>query len=139
MPSTFGPSFVSELEAAGLMGLPFVWYPNGTVGYGAELSAEHRATLNAVVAAHNPEAPAPSVVPEAVTKYQCCVILARYSLLAETNRFFAAMAEVDPRRLAWEMAPTVQRRSPSTLDAIAHLGLSDDQADAMFVEGAEVE
>lgn len=80
----------------------------------------------------------PPVVPAAVTKYQCCVILARHGFLAQTNEFFADMAADDPRRLAWEMASTVQRRSDSTLAAIEHLEISLAQADAMFIEAGQV-
>ena len=94
------------------------------------------------VGAGNTATPIPHqdpVVPQSVTKYQCCVVLARHGLLAQTNAFFAAMASDDTRRLAWEMASTVQRLSASTLEAITHLGLSEAQADAMFIEGAQVE
>lgn len=139
MPTTFGPSFESELAAAGLLGLPFVWYADGTVSYGDDLTAEQRAALDTVVAAHDPTAPAPVVVPEIVTKYQACIVLARHDLLSQVNDFFGGLAADDPRRLAWEMAATVQRHSESTTAAIAHLGLTEEQADAMFVEGAAVE
>ncbi|MEN4918271.1 hypothetical protein ABE485_06330 [Achromobacter spanius] len=145
-----GPSFPSELAAAGLFGLPFSWSENGinfgditnldgSVTINTALSPEDRIAIEAVLAAHDPTAPAPVPVPEAVTKYQCCVVLARHSLLSVTNEFFAAMAADDPRRLAWEMASTVHRNSESTLDAIAHLGLSEALADAMFIEAAKVE
>lgn len=139
MPITFGPSFESELASAGLLGLPFVWYPGGIVSYGDELTAEQRAAVDAVVAAHDPTAPAPSVVPETVTKYQACVVLARHDLLSQVNAFFDALAVDDPRRLAWEMAAAVHRHSDSTLSAIEYLGLSEAQADGMFVEAAQVE
>lgn len=147
---TLGPSFPSELGAAGLLGLPIAWTSEG-VNFGdvvsldgsillnPVLSSEDRSAIEAVVAAHDPTAPAPFAVPEAVTKYQCCVVLARYGLLGHTSTFFSVMAADDPRRLAWEMAATVQRHSESTLDAITHLGLSEDQADAMFIEAAGVE
>lgn len=85
------------------------------------------------------EPPAVSVVPVSVTKYQACVVLARHSLLGQVNAFFDALATDDPRHLAWEMAATVQRHSESTLSAIAHLGLSEAQADGMFIEAAQVE
>lgn len=144
-----GPSFPSELAAAGLWGLPIAWTPDGvnfgdvvnldgTVTLNPALSSESRAAVEAVVAAHVPTAPAPVAVPESVTKYQCCVILAKHGLLAQTSAFFAGLAQDDPRRLAWEMAPTAQRRSASTLDAIAHLGLSQAEVDAMFIEAAQV-
>ena len=97
------------------------------------------AAVQAVVDAHDPTAPAPTVVPASVTKYQCCVVLARHSLLAPTNLFFAEMAADDPRRLAWEMASVVQRNSESTLGAIAHLALTEAQSDAMFIEAEQVE
>lgn len=55
MTTSIGPSFASELEAAGLLGLPFAWSPEG-VTYDDRLSAEQRAAIEAVVAAHNPSA-----------------------------------------------------------------------------------
>ncbi|MGN3704456.1 hypothetical protein [Achromobacter xylosoxidans] len=144
-----GPSFLSEIEAAGLAGKPFTWSQegvdfgdamnlDGTLSPNTALSQADRAAIEAIVAAHNPNDPAPLAVPESVTKYQCCVILARHGLLARTNSFFAGLALDDPRRLAWEMAPTAQRRSASTLDAIAHLGLSEAEVDAMFIEASQV-
>lgn len=145
-----GPSFPSELAAAGLWGLPIAWTPDGvnfgdvvnldgSVTLNPALPAGDRAAVEAVLAAHDPSVPAPASVPETVTKYQCCVILARHQLLAQTSAFFSNMAADDPRRLAWEMAATVHRHSASTLDAIQHLGLSASQADAMFIEAVQVE
>ncbi|MBV2160252.1 hypothetical protein [Achromobacter denitrificans] len=145
-----GPSFVAELNSAQLLGLPFSWSENGinfgdithldgTVTVNEALSPEQRAAIEAVVAAHDPTAPAPVVVPEAVTKYQACVVLARHALLSQVNAFFDALAVDDPRRLAWEIAAAVHRRSDSTLSAIAHLGLSEAQADGMFIEADQVE
>lgn len=145
-----GPSFPSELAAAGLRGLPISWNPDGvnfgdvvgldgSVTVNPALSPEERAAVEAVISAHDPDLPAPAAVPETVTKYQCCVILARHELLAQTNAFFSNMAAEDPRRLAWEMAATVHRHSASTLDAIHHLGLSNSQADTMFIEAAQVD
>lgn len=48
-----GPGFAAEIEAAGLMGLPFAWSAQG-VTYGADLTAPQRAAIEAVVAAHDP-------------------------------------------------------------------------------------
>ncbi|MBB1593605.1 hypothetical protein [Achromobacter sp. UMC46] len=134
-----GPSFSLELAAAGLNGKPFSWTPDGQFLFGADMNEQQRAAVLAVLNSHDPTAPAPVTVPESVTKYQCCVVLARHGLLGQTNAFFAAMASDDPRRLAWEMAATVQRDSESTLDAITHLGLSEAQANAMFIEAGQVE
>ncbi len=132
-----GPAFLFELQAANLLeGVS--WSDDGDIFYNDVVTDAQRAAVVALLEAHDPNAPAPVAVPDSVTKYQCCVILARYGLLTQTNAFFSAMAEDDPRRLAWEMAATVQRNSASTLDAIAHLELSEAQADSMFVEAGQV-
>ncbi|WP_223308502.1 MULTISPECIES: hypothetical protein [Achromobacter] len=76
-----GPSFPSELTAAGLWGVPIAWTPNGvsfgdvvnldgSVTLNSALSPEDRAAVEAVVAAHDPTAPAPAAVPGAVSRYQ---------------------------------------------------------------------
>lgn len=136
---TIGPSFAAELGAAGLLGLTFSWTESGAIFFGDDITGDQQAAVLAVVDAHDSETQVPPAVPGSVTKYQCCVVLARHGLLIQTNAFFTAMAADDPRRLAWEMAATVQRHSDSTMDAIVHLGLSEAQADAMFIEGAQVE
>jgi hypothetical protein len=59
-----GPSFASELEAAGLFGLPFSWGPDGVFGR-ENLTAAQRKKLDAVIAAHDPKRPAPQ--PRVVT------------------------------------------------------------------------
>lgn len=53
-----GPNFAAEIQAAGLMGLPFAWSSEG-VTYGDDLTTEQCAAIEAVVAAHDPSAAAP--------------------------------------------------------------------------------
>lgn len=76
-----GPSFSSELTAAGLLGLPISWNPDGvnfgdvvnldgTMTLNPALSPGSRAAVEAVVAAHDPTAPAPTAMPGAVSRYQ---------------------------------------------------------------------
>lgn len=48
-----GPNFAAEIQAAGLMGLPFAWSAEG-VTYGDDLTPPQRAAIEAVVAAHDP-------------------------------------------------------------------------------------
>ncbi|PPA76486.1 hypothetical protein C4E15_06745 [Achromobacter spanius] len=136
--SRIGPSFLSEIRAAGL-GQGVAWSESGDVFFNEDITEVQRAAVFALLDTHDPTAPAPPAVPESVTKYQCCVVLARHGLLAPTDAYFDALPADDPRRLAWLMAATVQRNSESTLDAIAHLGLFDAQADAMFIEATQVE
>lgn len=56
-----GPSFPSELQAAGLMGLPFSWVPDGTIQYGPTITQTQRTAIEAVKAAHNPTTPVTNV------------------------------------------------------------------------------
>ncbi|CAB3847552.1 hypothetical protein LMG2828_01769 [Achromobacter piechaudii] len=123
-----------EIEGIGT-DIPFTASPLDPEAHGRELHARAVAGEFGPIAPY--VAPRPSI-PQAVTKYQCCVVLARHGLLVQTNAYFAAMAADDVRRLAWEMASTVQRYSESTLDAIGHLKLSEAQADALFIEADQV-
>lgn len=50
-----GRNFSAELEAAGLMGLPFSWSETGELFGREALTAAQNATLDAVIAAHVPE------------------------------------------------------------------------------------
>lgn len=50
-----GPAFAAEIEAAGLSGLPFGWTPDGQITYGAAMTPEQIAAVEAVYAAHDPD------------------------------------------------------------------------------------
>lgn len=139
MMKAIGPSFFSEIQLAGLSGLPFSWSSDGTILYAEDMTEAQRAAVQAVYDAHDPNAPAPQPVPQAVTKYQAVVVLARHELLESANEFFGAMDAADDRRLAWEMSPTVRRDSNSTLAAAAHLGLTVAEVDALFIEAGQVD
>jgi hypothetical protein len=69
-----GPNFANELQAAGLLGLPFAWEPGGTITFGSAITSAQVTAVEAVYAAHNPatpdliaEATAALSVPVAVT------------------------------------------------------------------------
>lgn len=49
-----GPTFSKEIFAAGLGGLQFSWTAAGEITGRENLTAEQNATLDAVIAAHNP-------------------------------------------------------------------------------------
>ena len=57
-----GSSFATEVEAAGLMGLPFGWSSDGTISGRDNLTLQQQAALDAVIAAHDPSAPTKSMV-----------------------------------------------------------------------------
>lgn len=49
-----GPTFVAELRAAGLLGLPFAYDIDGTLTFDPAMTPEGIAAVEAVLAAHNP-------------------------------------------------------------------------------------
>ena len=54
----FGTCFGDEVIAAGIGGLPFAWEPDTGVFWGREnLTTEQNATLDEVIAAHDPYCP----------------------------------------------------------------------------------
>jgi len=145
----FGPSFPSELSAAGLFGLPFSWSENGidfgdvknldgTVTINADLSQEQRSAIEAVVAAHAPEAPAPAPVPAVVSRFQGREAM-HQTPYGDTSLFEAAEAALINAgapamyRRAWDDLQEFHRDS-EMLQAVAEaLGLDSDDLDALFV------
>lgn len=138
MPTTFGPSFVSELTAAGLLGLPFVWYPDGTVSYGDDLTGEQKAALDAVVAAHDPETPAPSSVPLVVSRFQGREAMWQ-TPHGETTLFEAAEAIINHQdtpgmyKRAWADLQEFRRDSEMLQAIAAVLGLTAANLDSLFI------
>ena len=60
MAITFGKTFASELEAAGVSGLPFTW-GESDIEYSDRITRAQRTDIEAVIAAHDPNAiPAPT-------------------------------------------------------------------------------
>jgi hypothetical protein len=139
MEKTLGPSWPSEYVASGLLGAPLIVHTDGTVIYGETATPEQRATVEALIAAHDPTKPAPPVVPEEVTRYQREVVMRRYGIFAAADAIFMLLPEDDERRIAWLTAPTTKRHSAATLYALQQMNIPDAQADQMFIEGALVE
>ncbi len=54
MAKTIGPSFSLELQAAGLLGLPFSWGSDGTFAFGESVTPQQISGVMAVYAAHDP-------------------------------------------------------------------------------------
>lgn len=130
MPSTFGPSFERELEAAGLLGLPFVWYEDGTVTYGDGLSDEQKAALDAVVAAHDPSAP---IVPSQVMASQGGIALIHFGLMDAVQAVVDAPDTPATHKWAWARATTWERNSPSFNYFADRAGITEQQKDELFV------
>lgn len=142
MPKTFGPSFESELVAAGLLGLPFIWYDDGTIGYGPDIRDEDRTAVEAVAAAHDPTVPAPAATPETVSRYQGreAMRLTRFPAEGRPDRtLFEAFEELlnDPTtpayyRRAWDELQIFERGSAMLNAAADVLGLTQAKRDDLF-------
>jgi hypothetical protein len=64
MAKNLGPTFGDEVFAAGLGGLPFTWgATDDTISGRESLTTEQNATLDGVVAAHDPTDKRPNVIP----------------------------------------------------------------------------
>lgn len=68
MTKAIGPSFLSELETAGLTGLPFAWNSAGTITFSAGMTDAQIAAVEAVYTAHDPAKPAPP--PTTITSWE---------------------------------------------------------------------
>lgn len=56
MTTRIGPMFAKELEAVGLLQLPFSWSGDGEIFFTPAITAEQRAAIEAVYQAHDPTA-----------------------------------------------------------------------------------
>lgn len=61
-----GPTFGDELIAAGLAGLPIAWGTDGAFTGRERLTDAQRATLDAVIAAHDPEKRPRALLPKSL-------------------------------------------------------------------------
>lgn len=69
----------TELLVAGVAGLPFSWSEAGSLNFSDAITPEQRATIEAVFAAHNPNAPALS---EFITAME-----AHYDAVAQAKKY----------------------------------------------------
>lgn len=135
-----GPSFAAEMEAAGLMGLPFAWDADG-ITYDDSLSPADRARVEAVLAAHDSDKPAPEIAPDSPTNSDWRVGLILWGRFAEVE------AKVIQARDAgtvegliawqrWEYANNVYRAELMTLkDAF---GFTADDVEESLRRAAQV-
>ncbi|MGE0024329.1 MAG: hypothetical protein AB7S70_11940 [Hyphomicrobium sp.] len=127
-----GPTFADAVVASELLrGAPFTWGSDGDIGGRETLTTEQNAALDALIAAHDPDAP---VVPQAVTPYQARRALDAAGLRDAAEAAIAA-ADYDVRD-AWEYALTIERNSPFIAALAPALGLSSEQIDALFIAAA---
>lgn len=92
--TTIGKSFASEIEAAGLLGLPFAWSEDG-ITYGEDIAAADRKRIEAVLARHDPSRPPPEAVPDIISDRQFAQALALAGTITEAEALaWAARGEL---------------------------------------------
>ena len=144
-----GPTFGDELTAAGLGGLPLVWFADGTISGRERLTPDQAAALDAVIAAHDAaRVPAPALVDlwKARTVMSTTPWAGTYggagrTVLDAVEAAIADLPDVARRTAATEAleyANTLTRRG-SLVGTIQHaLGMSDAQLDALFAQAAAI-
>lgn len=127
IPHEIGPSFPSEVAAAGLNGLPFSWAPNGVTA-DSSLAADKLAALQAVVAAHDPKKGAPTAPPIACTKLGLKRAFTEMGVWPKVRDFIAADAD---RQEDWDLATELKLTDPVMTDAIAAFAAEGIEIDAL--------
>lgn len=136
-----GPSFFSELQAAGLAGLPFSWNGSGLILYGPDVTVEERAAIDAVVLAHDPSAPAPDPepdVPEVVSRFQGREAM-HQTPYGEGSLFEATEAALDNPdtpamyRRAWDDLQEFHFDSEMLIALATALGLTEQDRKNLFI------
>jgi hypothetical protein len=127
MAVVLGPTFGAEVIAAGLGGLPFAWGTDGGISGRESLTPAQNATLDAVIAAHDPSKAA---VPSAVSPLQARRALRQSGLL---DKVTAAVATATPDlQDAWSYAGEIRRDSAALKQVATQLGLTSSAVDDLF-------
>ncbi|WAI82534.1 MULTISPECIES: hypothetical protein [Achromobacter] len=139
-----GPSFAHELAQAGLAGAEFSWSPDGAINYNDSVPQETRAAVQAVFDAHDPETPAPPLVPQVVSRFQGREAMWQ-TPHGDTTLFEAAeVVLADPAtpamyRRAWDDLQEFRRDSEMLAAVAGVLGLTAAQIDALFILAASIQ
>ncbi|MNX88794.1 hypothetical protein D3C86_1207800 [compost metagenome] len=131
-----GPSFLSEVVAAGV-GEGVAWNEGGDVFFAEGTPEEQRATVLALLVAHDPVAPEPTPVPRVVSRWQGREAM-RITEWGETDVISAVEAVLaDPAtpayyRTAWDELQQFELDSPMLIAIADVIGMTQAQRYDMF-------
>jgi hypothetical protein len=91
-----GETFSSELQEAGLLGLPFSWGGDGTIHFGDIMTSAQIDAVNSVYAAHDPNAISLSSQKRQAYKSEADLLWLEYQALLD-----AGHPDAEMRRLEW--------------------------------------
>lgn len=136
-----GPSFASELAAAGVSG-GVAWNESGAIFYSDDVPDEQRNAVEAVYAAHDSGALQSVSVPQVVSRYQGreAMFLTRFAkegspgwtLLNAFEELLSAPTTPAYYRRAWEQLQVFERSSAMLNAAADVLGVSQGKLDDLF-------
>lgn len=116
-----GPTFAAEVAAAGLAGKPFaVDLDTGGISDGG-LSEADLASLEAVIAAHDPTKVPPPPPPTSCTRLGLMRAFTEMNLWVKVKAFIAAD---ETRQEQWDLATTLKLSDPIMVAAIQAFALS---------------
>jgi hypothetical protein len=129
-----GPKFADEVRAAGLGGLTFSWSPDGTIFGRESLTPEQDATLDAVLAAHDPEAQSTDV--KLTPRQLRLALLSTGTTESGVDALIDAIPDTEEKewaRIEWKHATSFERDHP-LIDSIGTaLGYTDStQIDTLW-------
>lgn len=94
--TTIGPTFSSEVIAAGLEGLHFAWSEDGIM-FGADLSPSDRTRIEVAIEAHDPTKVAPKLLPD-ISDRQFAQVLALDGVITKAEaKAWAARGDLPDR------------------------------------------
>lgn len=117
----FGPTLSREIIAAGLGGLPFSWTEDGEVFGKEDLTPEQQSTLDAVIAAHNPNAELPKY-PDANS--------AKAAMVEWITSFTQSVTGPVPidERLSWDAKEAAARAYVAQTADLSQTAMIEDEA-----------
>lgn len=122
-----GPTFGLELERAGMPTLPISWQADGTICGRENLTEQENATLDAVIAAHDPKK---TVVPLCVSPLQMRKSLSKSGIRDQVEAYVKTLESAT--RDEWEYAIEVHRDNAAIEAGRVALGISVDAMDDLF-------
>lgn len=128
-----GPSFLSEITAAGLLGAPFGWSEDGRITDYEQLSLDQQNTLQNVIKNHDPTKSAPPELPKSVHMWQAKAILQQMGLLDKANNAVNGSGDQNII-MAWTFAPEISRDSPAVAAMGTLIGLTSQDIDNLFLQ-----
>lgn len=133
--NTEGTLIDMEIEHPVYGWIPFTASPNDPEEHGRVLYSEAKEGKLGQIAPYVEPEPLPEPIPQAITLRQARLYLYHNDLLDQVEAMIAGNKAYE---IEWEYATTIERNNPLTQAIIAELGLTEAQANTMFIEASKL-